>query len=51
MADQSLLGPITILAGVAVLILGPTFALLHLRFRAKRRTQMAAFERLRAGAR
>lgn len=49
MADQSFLAPLAILAGIALLVFAPAFGILHLRFRAKRRTQMAEFERLRAG--
>ena len=50
MADQSLLGPITILAGIAILVLAPGFLILHFRYQAKRRAQIQTFERLRAGA-
>ena len=50
MADPSFLTPITLAAGAAVLIFSASFLVLHLRYRAKRRAQMDAFDRLRAGA-
>jgi hypothetical protein len=51
MADLSILVPIAVVAAAALVILAPTFAILHFRFRTKRRTQMDEFEKLRAGAR
>jgi hypothetical protein len=51
MADASILIPIGVIAGAALVILGPIFAILHFRFRSKRRAQMAEFAQLRAGAR
>ena len=50
MADSSLFMPLTIAAVVAVLVCAPLFVALHFRFQAKKRSQMAEFERLRAGA-
>ena len=51
MPDLSILVPISVAAAAALVILAPTFAILHFRFRSKRQTQMAEFEKLRARAR